>query len=69
MTDAELRAFLNLTEAEALVIIPRLTPAKRATYERMADVIVEEKLWRAGLGPKPNALLDYPRRRGRFRNF
>jgi hypothetical protein len=58
MTDAELRAFLNLTEAEALVIIPRLTPEKRAAYERMADVIVEEKLRRVGLWTEePNALL------------
>lgn len=41
MDDASLAAFLNITEAEAAIIIPNLTPQRRATYERMASVCAD----------------------------
>lgn len=69
MTDAELAEYLNITSAEAAVIIPKLSPQKRAVYDRMAQVEVEAKLWMAGVGPKPQGVLidterDIERRRG-----
>lgn len=53
MTDAELAKGLGLTDAEASVVIPKLTPAKRAPYERMLDFSVEWNLYAAGLGSVP----------------
>lgn len=41
MTDADLAAFLNLSDEDAAIIIPKLEPAKRATFERMAEVVVD----------------------------
>ena len=41
MTDTELADWLNITPAEAAIIIPQLTPEKRAVYERMFDVYVD----------------------------
>lgn len=69
MTDAELIAYMNLTPAEAAVIIPKLTPEKRAVYERMYEVEIEAALWVQGLGPKPTGVLldterDVKERRG-----
>lgn len=62
MTDADLASYLNLTEAEAAIVIPKITPEKRALYERMKQVEIEAELWAAGLGPKPQgALIDTDR--------
>lgn len=41
MTAASLAAFLDLTDEEAAVILPNLTPEKRAVFERMADVVAD----------------------------
>lgn len=41
MDDASLAAFLNLTDVEAAIIIPKLTPKERALYQRMAEVVVD----------------------------
>lgn len=41
MDDASLAVFLGLNEDEARIIIPDLTPERRALYERMADVCVD----------------------------
>ena len=46
MDDASLAAFLNLTEAEAAVLIPAMQPGgklekKRAVFERMASVVAD----------------------------
>jgi hypothetical protein len=41
MDDASLAAFLGFTEAEGAIAIPKLTPEKRALYERMADVCAD----------------------------
>lgn len=59
MTDAELAEYLHLSPGDAAIIIPRLTPQRRATYDRMKQVEIEAALWLEGLGPKPTgALLD-----------
>lgn len=66
MTDEQLAAYLNLTTDEAAILIPKLTPQRRAVYDRMATVEVEVNLWQAGLGPKPAGVLidmDKPARR------
>lgn len=57
MTDAELAEYLHLTPAEAAIVVPKLTPAKRAVYERMKQVEIEAALWAEGLGPKPQGVL------------
>lgn len=57
MTDAELTEYLNLTPDQAAIIIPQLTSAKRALYDRMKQVEVEAALWVEGLGPKPTGVL------------
>jgi hypothetical protein len=41
MDDASLAVFLGLTEEEAAIAIPCLTPQKRALYERMTDVCAD----------------------------
>ena len=41
VTDESLAAFLNLSSTEAALIIPRLTPERRAIYERMAEVVID----------------------------
>lgn len=68
MTDEQLARYLNLTDAEAAIVIPRLSPQKRATIERMSKVEIEISLWQAGLGPKPQGvLIDLDRPKGRRR--
>jgi hypothetical protein len=63
MTDEQLTAYLHLTPAEAEIVIPKLSPQRRATYERMASLETEIFLWQNGLGPKPsNVLMDFPRK-------
>lgn len=57
MTDAELAEYLDLTPVEAEIVIPRLTPAKRAVYERLKQVEIEATLWAEGLVPKPQGVL------------
>lgn len=49
MNDPDLAAFLGLNEEEAAIILPRLTPAERAIYERLS--VVEAQL-AAGIAPK-----------------
>lgn len=61
MDDASLAAFLNLTEEEAAIIIPSLTPAKRAVYERMAEVEVDLNM---GVIPE-GVIVCHPRCGGR----
>lgn len=57
MTDQELAEYLHLTPAEAAIVIPKLSPAKRAVYDRMKQVEIEAALWADGLGPKPTGVL------------
>lgn len=57
MNDAELAEYLHLTPAEAAIVIPKLTPEKRAVYDRMKQVEIEAALWAEGLGPKPTGVL------------
>jgi hypothetical protein len=53
MTDRQLADYLRLTPDEAAIVIPKLSPGKRAVYERMKQVEIEAELWLCGLGPKP----------------
>jgi hypothetical protein len=57
MNDAELAGYLHLTPAEAAIVIPKLTPERRAAYERMKQVEIDVTLWVEGLGPKPRGVL------------
>jgi len=58
MTDAELAVFLGIDDDPRWPrAIEKLDPLKRATYERMAQVETELKLYDAGLGPKPNGVI------------
>jgi hypothetical protein len=57
VTDAELTKYLNITPEQAAIILPKLTTAKRALYDRMAQVAIEAALWTQGLGPKPAGVL------------
>lgn len=57
MTDQELAEYLHLSADEAAIVIPKLTPAKRAVYDRMKQVEIEAALWVEGLGPKPEGVL------------
>jgi hypothetical protein len=62
VTDSEMARYLNLTADEAAIIMPSLTPERRALYERMHQVEIEAALWVQGLGPKPaGVLLDTER--------
>lgn len=63
MTDDELAKFLHLSPTDAAIVIPRLTPQRRAVYDRMAVLETEIFLWQNGLGQKPtNVLMDFPRK-------
>lgn len=57
MTDVELARYLHLSVADAAIVIPKLTPAKRAVYDRMKQIEIEAALWAEGLGPKPHGVL------------
>lgn len=57
MTDKELSAYLHLTPEQAAIVIPKLTPSRRALYDRMKQVEQEAELWAVGLGPKPKGVL------------
>lgn len=49
MSDESLAAFLNLSNDEAAIIIPALTPGKRSLYEKMASVCADLNM---GVEPK-----------------
>jgi hypothetical protein len=57
MTDQQLAGYLNLSPDEAAIVLPKITPGKRALYDRMRQVEVEAELWVCGLGPKPKDVL------------
>lgn len=67
MTDAELAEYLHLTPSEAEIVIPKLTPQRRAVYDRMKRVEIEAALWAEGLGPKPQGVLIDTERSTRHR--
>lgn len=63
MTDEELAKYLHLTPEQAVIVIPKFSPQRRAVYDRMASLETEIFLWENGLGPKPsNVLMDFPRK-------
>jgi hypothetical protein len=59
MTDEEMAAFLGLTpeEERRVEFVKRLSPERRALFERMATLEIEVALWQDGLGPKPAGVL------------
>lgn len=63
MTDEQLADYLGIPADHPMrmTVVQSLSPAKRATYERMASIETELELWQAGLGPKPNVLIDTDR--------
>lgn len=63
MTDEQLAAYLGIPSDHPMkaTVIQSLSSEKRATYERMASIETELELWQAGLGPRPNVLIDTER--------
>jgi hypothetical protein len=63
MSDDDLARYLCLSPDEAAIILPKLTPERRAVYERMSRLEADLFLWEQGLGPKPqDVLIDYERK-------
>lgn len=67
MTDSELAEYLHLTTAQALIVIPKISPTRRELYAKMRQIEVEAELWAAGLGPKPQGVLIDTERSARRR--
>lgn len=69
MTDEQLADYLGIPPDHPMrmTVVQSLSPAKRATYERMASLETELQLWQHGLGPKPNVLIDTERGTSRRR--
>ena len=58
MTDEELAKGLGLySDPRWPQAIAKLTPEKRAAYERMLDFVTEVQVWEAGAGPLPSGIL------------
>lgn len=57
MNDEEFAKAMNLTPAEAAVVIPKMPPEKRAAYERLIKLGDDLNLWMSGIGPKPQGVL------------
>lgn len=58
MTDAQLEVFLGIAGTkECAKIMASITAADRASYESMAKLEMELKLWQDGLGPKPKGVI------------
>ena len=69
MTDEQLTTYLGIPSDHPMkaTVIRALSPEKRATYERMASIETELELWQAGLGPRPNIMIDTERSTSRRR--
>ena len=67
MTDAELAVYLGIDDDPRWPrAIAKLEPQRRATYERMADVEMELKVWQAGAAPMPKGVIVcHEHKRGR----
>lgn len=57
MDDSDLAAGMGLKPEEAAIILPRLSPERRAAYKRLISLADELNLWSAGLGPKPQGAI------------
>ena len=58
MTDDELAEFLGLKgKVGCAELMAKITPEKRAVYERMHEVETEIVLWQQGVGPKPKGVI------------
>ena len=67
LSDAELGAELCPDNpAQGAIVAARLTPEKRAGYERLIAVGRDLQLWEAGLGPMPAGVI-VTQARGKWR--
>lgn len=59
MTDEQMADYLGFPkdEPKRIAAVQKLSPEKRAVFERMANVEIELQLWQDGLGPKPQGVL------------
>ena len=60
MTDDQLIEFLGLgrcSDEQRARVLRGITAARRAVYERMAEVELQLRLWEHGLGPRPRDVL------------
>lgn len=58
MTDEQMAEFLGFgDDPRRIEAVQKLTPEKRALFERMASLPTEVELWRSGLGPRPEGVL------------
>ena len=58
MTDEEMADFLGFgDDPRGVEAVQKLSPEKRALFERMAGLEMEVNLWTEGLGPKPPGVL------------
>ena len=67
MSDEDLAKELNLSPEEAAIILPKLRPKERQTYELLCVTATELVLWQQG-GPPPSTpvLIDWDKsKRGR----
>lgn len=66
MTDAEMAVWLGIAGTkECATIMAALTPEKRATYEHMAEVEADIRLWQQGVRPLPPGVIVCRERHGR----
>lgn len=64
MTDDELAEFLGIAKAKRRAeIMALITPAERAEHEETARLVMEVKLWEAGVGPRPAGVIMCHRRK------
>jgi hypothetical protein len=58
MTDLQLAKFLGIADdARWPNALAKLSPERRALYERMSDVTIELQLYEEGLGPMPAGVI------------
>lgn len=58
MTDAELEQFLGIAGKKGCAeIMAAITPEQRATYEHMAEVEEDIRLWQLGVKPLPPGVI------------
>jgi hypothetical protein len=68
MTDEQLAAYLGIADhPERTAVIARMSPARRKSYERMAQLEIDVDNWLSGSGQKPSGvLLDFERPKRKY---
>jgi len=65
MGDEQMAEFLGFgDDPRGVEAVRKLTPEKRALFERMAGLEMEVNLWTSGLGPRPQGVLIDLAKRG-----